>query len=46
MKTTDMPNHQNGDRLSWGDTVFLHLERDGMPLHIAGTSVLEGVISL
>ncbi len=46
MKTTDIPNHQNGDRLSWGDTVFLHLERDGMPLHIAGTSVLEGVISL
>ena len=39
-----MQNHQQGNRLSWGDTVFLHLERDGMPLNVAGVSVLEGEI--
>ena len=26
-----MENHQQSDRLSWGDTVFLNLEREGMP---------------
>ncbi|MGB2835462.1 MAG: wax ester/triacylglycerol synthase domain-containing protein, partial [Candidatus Sulfotelmatobacter sp.] len=40
-----MQNHQQGDRLSWGDTVFLHLERQGMPLNVASVSVLEGEIS-
>lgn len=39
-----MPNHQQGDRLSWGDTVFLHLEREGMPLNVACVSVLEGEV--
>jgi len=39
-----MQNHQQSDRLSWGDTVFLHLERDGMPLNVASVSVLEGKI--
>jgi len=39
-----MQNHQQGNRLSWGDTVFLHLERDGMPLNVACVSVLEGEI--
>ena len=39
-----MPNHQNGDRLSWGDSVFLNLERDGMPLNVAGVSIFEGQI--
>ena len=33
-----------GDRLSWGDTVFLHLEREGMPLNVACVCVLEGEI--
>jgi diacylglycerol O-acyltransferase len=37
-------NHQQSDRLSWGDTVFLHLEREGMPLNVASVSVLEGEI--
>jgi diacylglycerol O-acyltransferase len=37
-----MQNHQHGDRLSWGDSVFLNLERDGMPLNVASVSVLEG----
>src|ERR1039457_2092786 len=37
-------NHQHGDRLSWGDTVFLNLERDGMPLNVACVCVLEGEI--
>ena len=40
-----MPNHQPGDRLSWGDTVFLNLERDGMPLNVACLCVLEGEIA-
>ena len=39
-----MQNHQQGNRLSWGDTVFLHLEREGMPLNVACVSVLEGEI--
>ncbi len=33
------------DRLSWGDTVFLHLEREGMPLNVAGVCVLDGEIA-
>jgi diacylglycerol O-acyltransferase len=37
-------NHQQNDRLSWGDTVFLNLEREGMPLNVASVSVLEGEI--
>jgi len=37
-------NHHQSDRLSWGDTVFLHLEREGMPLNVASVSVLEGEI--
>jgi diacylglycerol O-acyltransferase len=30
------------DRLSWGDTVFLHLEREDMPLNVACVCVFEG----
>jgi diacylglycerol O-acyltransferase / wax synthase len=41
-----MPNHQQSDRLSWGDTVFLHLEREGMPLNVASVCVLEGEVPL
>ena len=41
-----MQNHSLSDRLSWGDTVFLNLERDGMPLNVASVSVLEGEIAL
>ena len=40
-----MQNHKQGDRLSWGDTVFLHLEREGMPLNMASVSVLEGKVT-
>lgn len=39
-----MHNHQSSDRLSWGDTVFLHLEREGMPLNVASVCVFEGEI--
>jgi diacylglycerol O-acyltransferase len=39
-----MQNPQQGDRLSWGDTVFLHLEREGMPLNVACVCVFEGKI--
>jgi diacylglycerol O-acyltransferase len=41
-----MMHVQNGDRLSWGDALFLYLERAGMPLNIAGVSIFEGDISL
>src|SRR5579872_6006888 len=34
------------DRLSWGDTVFLHLEREGMPLNVASVCTFDGEISL
>ena len=40
-----MQNHHQSDRLSWGDTVFLHLEREGMPLNVACVCVFEGNIS-
>ena len=40
-----MQNPQKVDRLSWGDTVFLYLEREGMPLNVACVSILEGVIA-
>ncbi len=41
-----MENHQQSDRLSWGDTVFLNLEREGMPLNVASICVFEGRITL
>jgi len=41
-----MDNHQEGDRLSWGDTVFLNLEREGMPLNVASVCVFEGKVPL
>jgi diacylglycerol O-acyltransferase len=37
-------NKKQSDRLSWGDTVFLHLEREGMPLNVACVCVFEGEI--
>jgi diacylglycerol O-acyltransferase len=41
-----MQNHPQSDRLSWGDTVFLNLEREGMPLNVASVCVFEGAFSL
>lgn len=40
-----MQSRQQTDRLSWGDTVFLHLEREGMPLNVASICLFEGEIS-
>lgn len=37
---------ENNDSLSFGDALFLYLEREGMPLHIASVSVFEGVVAL
>ncbi len=31
----------NDDRLSWGDTVFLHLEREDMPLNVASVCMFD-----
>ena len=39
-----MQSRQEGDRLSWGDTVFLNLERPGMPLNVASVCLFEGKI--
>jgi diacylglycerol O-acyltransferase / wax synthase len=39
-----MQNQQQSDRLSWGDSVFLHLEREGMPLNVASVCTFEGVV--
>lgn len=35
-------NPQPVDRLSWGDTVFLNLEREGMPMNVASVCIFEG----
>lgn len=40
-----MHNHSQSDRLSWGDTVFLHLERENMPLNVASVCTFEGAVS-
>jgi len=40
-----MRNEPASDRLSWGDTVFLNLEREGMPLNVASVCKFEGEIS-
>ena len=40
-----MRKQPSEDRLSWGDSVFLNLEREGMPLNVACLSVFEGDLS-
>jgi diacylglycerol O-acyltransferase len=41
-----MPQNRESNRLSYGDALFLYLEREGMPLNVASVNVFEGVISL
>jgi len=41
-----MPQLHENDSLSWGDALFLYLERPGMPLSIASVAVFDGTISL
>ena len=41
-----MQQNRSDSRLSWTDAAFLHLEREGIPLHIGGISLLEGTVSL
>jgi len=41
-----MSELQQSDCLSFGDSLFLHLEREGMPLHVASLSTFEGKIPL
>ena len=41
-----MPELENNAALSFGDALFLYLEREGMPLHIASVSVFEGEVAL
>ena len=40
-----MAAQNHNDSLSFGDALFLYLERDGMPLHIASVSVFDGPIA-
>ena len=37
-----MTNGAENNSFSWGDALFLHIERPGQPLNIAGVSVFEG----
>lgn len=46
MQNNPAQGRSQSDRLSWGDTVFLHLEREGMPLNVASVCTFEGDISL
>ncbi len=41
-----MPQVRDHECLSWGDALFLYLERPGMPLNIASVSDFEGEIGL
>ena len=41
-----MPQRHGNDCLSWGDALFLYLERPGMPLLIASVAVFDGTIPL
>jgi WS/DGAT/MGAT family acyltransferase len=45
-RTSATNGPHNGERLSWGDALFLYLERAGMPLNIACVSIFEGDIPL
>src|SRR5271165_7637278 len=39
-----MPNQDDNNSFSFGDALFLYIEREGQPLNIAGVSVFEGEI--
>jgi diacylglycerol O-acyltransferase len=39
-----MPRNHDSNRLSYGDALFLFLEREGMPLNVASVNVFEGII--
>jgi diacylglycerol O-acyltransferase / wax synthase len=41
-----MTNGNGNNSFSWGDALFLHIERPGQPLNIAGVSMFEGEIKL
>ena len=41
-----MTNSQPNNSFSWGDALFLYIERPGQPLSIAGVSVFEGKVPL
>jgi diacylglycerol O-acyltransferase / wax synthase len=41
-----MRQQLNHEHLSWSDSAFLYLEREGVPLHIGGVHLLEGIVSL
>jgi hypothetical protein len=41
-----MAEFQQSNSFSWGDALFLYVERPGQPLSIACVSVFEGAIPL
>lgn len=40
-----MPEIKDNETLSFGDALFLYLERQGMPLNVASVSIFEGPIT-
>jgi diacylglycerol O-acyltransferase len=41
-----MPNDHQNNSLSWGDALFLYIEREGQPLNVGSVMEFEGVIPL
>ena len=41
-----MENSHEREYLSFGDALFLHLERKGIPINIASVAIFEGILSL
>jgi len=41
-----MSSLNGSNSFSWGDALFLYVEREGQPINIAGVSVFEGEIDL
>jgi diacylglycerol O-acyltransferase len=41
-----MENSHQREYLSFGDALFLHLERDGIPINIASVAIFEGILRL
>jgi diacylglycerol O-acyltransferase len=39
-----MAHVDDNDRLSWGDSLFVYLERNGTPLNVAAVTIFEGDI--
>jgi diacylglycerol O-acyltransferase len=45
-KKVAMENNHQREYLSLGDALFLHLEREGIPINIASVAIFEGLINM